>query len=193
MLFDPHLRVILIFQLCRRRPTSHCLRKKVSSSSSASSLNPIRWEIKAGEKFVNKSKSRSWGWLPGLFPQFLVSYNFPSLHCWLLDSKNNINPQVMQPPLMFNKLSIAGSLIGGLVETQECIDFCAKHNIVPSIKKVTVKDIEGVYKQLSAKNDAIVRNVLDIEASKWWIPMTTQDILKNVGTLPSLSIYLGNV
>merc|ERR1719361_2036585 len=28
--------------------------------------------------------------------------------------------QVMQPPLMFNKLSIAGSLIGGLVETQEC-------------------------------------------------------------------------
>ena len=193
MLFDPHLRVILIFQLSRRRPTSHCLRKKVSSSSSASSLNPIRWEIKAGEKFVNKSKSRSWGWLPGLFPQFLVSYNFPSLHCWLLDSKDNINNQVMQPPLMFNKLSIAGSLIGGLVETQECIDFCAKHNIVPSIKKVTVKDIEGVYKQLSAKNDAIIRNVLDIEASKWWIPMTTQDILKNVGTLPSSSVYLGNV
>ena len=84
----------------------------------------------------------------------------------LLDSKDNINNQVMQPPLMFNKLSIAGSLIGGLVETQECIDFCAKHNIVPSIKKVTVKDIEGVYKQLSAKNDAIIRNVLDIEASK---------------------------
>ena len=70
---------------------------------------------------------------------------------------------------MFNKLSIAGSLIGGMVETQECIDFCAKHNIVPSIKKVTVKDIEGVYKQLSAKNDAIIRNVLDIEASKWGI------------------------
>jgi uncharacterized zinc-type alcohol dehydrogenase-like protein len=74
--------------------------------------------------------------------------------------------QVMQAPLMFNKQSIAGSLIGGMVETQECIDFCAEHNIVPTIKKVTVKDIEGVYKQLSAKNDAIIRNVLDIEASK---------------------------
>merc|ERR1712037_715446 len=47
-----------------------------------------------------------------------------------------------------------------------CFDFCAEHNIVPTIKKVTVKDIEGVYKQLSAKNDAIIRNVLDIEASK---------------------------
>lgn len=74
--------------------------------------------------------------------------------------------QVMQAPLMFKKLSIAGSLIGGLPETQECIDFCAKHNIIPSIKKVTVKDIEEVYKQLSAKNDAIIRNVLDIDASK---------------------------
>ena len=71
-----------------------------------------------------------------------------------------------QSTLMFNKLSIAGSVIGGMVETQECIDFCAKHNIVPSIKKVTAEDIEGVYKQLSAKNDAIIRNVLDIEASK---------------------------
>ena len=72
----------------------------------------------------------------------------------------------MQSSLMFHKLSIAGSVIGVMVETQECIDFCAKHNIVPTIKKVTVKDIEGVYKQLTAKNDAIIRNVLDIEASK---------------------------
>jgi len=73
---------------------------------------------------------------------------------------------VMQLPLMFSKLSVAGSLIGGLPETQECIDFCHKHNIVPKIKVVTSSDLGEVYKALSAKNDSIIRNVLDIEASK---------------------------
>ena len=64
------------------------------------------------------------------------------------------------------KQSIAGSLIGGLPETQDCIDFCHKHEIVPKIKLVTWKDLDGVYKELKAKNDTIIRNVLDIEASK---------------------------
>merc|ERR1719436_255475 len=74
--------------------------------------------------------------------------------------------QVNQMPLMFNKLSIAGSLIGGIPETQECIDFCAKHKIIPITKIVKATDLGEVYKQLSEKNDTIIRNVLDIEASK---------------------------
>ena len=74
--------------------------------------------------------------------------------------------QVNQMPLMFNKLSIAGSLIGGLPETQECIDFCAEHNIVPKTKMVKSTDLDDVYKQLNTKNDTILRNVLDIDASK---------------------------
>merc|ERR1719336_60948 len=73
---------------------------------------------------------------------------------------------VMQLPLMFKKQSIAGSLIGGLPETQDCIDFCHKHNIVPKIKMVTCKDLDNVYVDLASKNDSIIRNVLDIEASK---------------------------
>jgi len=74
--------------------------------------------------------------------------------------------QVCQLPLMMRNLSIAGSLIGGLPQTQECIDFCAEHKIVPRIKVVKSSDLADVYKQLSSKNDAIIRNVLDIEASK---------------------------
>ena len=73
---------------------------------------------------------------------------------------------VMQLPLMFKKQSIAGSLIGGLPETQDCIDFCHKHNIVPKIKLVTSNDLDNVYKELASKNDSIIRNVLDIDASK---------------------------
>jgi len=74
--------------------------------------------------------------------------------------------QVNQLQLMMKKLTIAGCIIGGIPETQECIDFCSKHNIIPKIKLVTSNDLEGVYKELSSKNDTIIRNVLDIEASK---------------------------
>jgi uncharacterized zinc-type alcohol dehydrogenase-like protein len=78
-----------------------------------------------------------------------------------------IQPHEMnQLPLMMRNLCVAGSLIGGLPETQECIDFCAKHNIVPITKLVKTSDLGEVYKQLSNKNDTIIRNVLDIEASK---------------------------
>merc|ERR1712106_200506 len=69
---------------------------------------------------------------------------------------------IVQAPLMFRKLTIAGSLIGGMPETQDCIDFCAKHQIIPKIKIVTAAELSGVYKDLQTKNDSIVRNVLDI-------------------------------
>ena len=76
------------------------------------------------------------------------------------------NHAVNQMPLMSYQLKITGSTIGGLADTQKCIDFCHKHKIVPKIKLVTAKDIDDVYASLSQKNDSIVRNVLDIEASK---------------------------
>ena len=60
--------------------------------------------------------------------------------------------------LMMRKLSISGSLIGGIPETQDCIDFCHKHNIVPKIKTVTWGDLDQVYLDLSSKNDSIIRS-----------------------------------
>ena len=64
---------------------------------------------------------------------------------------------VNQLQLMMKKLSIAGNLVGGLQETQDCINFCAKHNIVPKIKLVTSSDIGSVFDELLKKNDSIVR------------------------------------
>jgi len=66
---------------------------------------------------------------------------------------------VNQLQLMMKKLSIAGSLVGGMPETQDCIDFCHKHNIVPKIKLVTSNELDGVFKLLHGKNDSIIRNV----------------------------------
>jgi len=42
------------------------------------------------------------------------------------------NPHALvQPSLIFSRLSICGSLIGGIESTQEMLDFCGKHNILP--------------------------------------------------------------
>eukprot|EP00088_Acartia_fossae_P005372 TRINITY_DN1236_c0_g1_i1.p1 TRINITY_DN1236_c0_g1~~TRINITY_DN1236_c0_g1_i1.p1 ORF type:complete len:377 (-),score=117.63 TRINITY_DN1236_c0_g1_i1:39-1118(-) len=73
--------------------------------------------------------------------------------------------QVQQFPLMMKRISVAGSLIGGLPETQECMDFCAEHNIIPETKVIKADELETVYAALSQKNDSIVRYVLDITAS----------------------------
>ena len=40
---------------------------------------------------------------------------------------------------------------------QDCIDFCAKHSIIPSIKLVTAAQLSQVFTDLQSKNDSIVR------------------------------------
>jgi len=70
-----------------------------------------------------------------------------------------------QLPLLFKRLSVSGSLIGGMPETQECMDFCAKHKIIPKIELVKADQLDAVYESLAKKNDQIVRYVLDIDAS----------------------------
>ena len=69
---------------------------------------------------------------------------------------------VNQIGLMMRKLTISGSLIGGMPETQDCINFCHKHSIVPKIKLVTWKDLEQVYSELSSKNDSVIRSDRDM-------------------------------
>ena len=52
---------------------------------------------------------------------------------------------VSQLPLMFGRKAIAGSLIGGIKNTQECVDFCAKHNIYPDCETVTADKINDIW------------------------------------------------
>mmetsp|Transcript_26085 Transcript_26085/g.46384 ORF Transcript_26085/g.46384 Transcript_26085/m.46384 type:complete len:361 (-) Transcript_26085:173-1255(-) len=67
-----------------------------------------------------------------------------------------------QMALLFARRSVAGSLIGGIKSTQECVDFCHKNNIVPTVDVVSCDKINEVYEILSTKNDAVKRYVLDI-------------------------------
>jgi len=63
--------------------------------------------------------------------------------------------------LVFGRKSIAGSLIGGLPETQEMLDFCAEHNIVSDIEIIAMKDINTAYERLE-KSDVKYRFVIDM-------------------------------
>ena len=68
------------------------------------------------------------------------------------------SPSVMG--LIFGRKSIAGSLIGGIAETQEMLDFCAEHGIVADIEMIAARDIEPSYERM-LKSDVKYRFVID--------------------------------
>jgi uncharacterized zinc-type alcohol dehydrogenase-like protein len=63
--------------------------------------------------------------------------------------------------LIFGRKSFAGSLIGGIPETQEMLDYCAKHNIVSDIELIAMKDINEAYERM-LKGDVKYRFVIDM-------------------------------
>jgi uncharacterized zinc-type alcohol dehydrogenase-like protein len=64
-------------------------------------------------------------------------------------------------PFIFRRRSMAGSLIGGLPETQEMLDFCGQHNIVCDIEMVAMKDVNQAYDH-TVKGDVKYRFVIDM-------------------------------
>jgi alcohol dehydrogenase (NADP+) len=62
--------------------------------------------------------------------------------------------------LIFGRRSIAGSLIGGIAETQEMLDFCAEHGIVSEIEMIKVQAIDEAYDRMQ-KSDVKYRFVID--------------------------------
>ena len=62
--------------------------------------------------------------------------------------------------LIFGRKAIAGSLIGGIAETQEMLDFCAGHGIVADIEMIRMQEINDVYERM-LKSDVKYRFVID--------------------------------
>lgn len=67
--------------------------------------------------------------------------------------------------LIFKRRSIAGSLIGGIAETQEMLDFCAEHNIVSDIEIIDIDYINEAYERM-LKSDVKYRFVIDMKSLK---------------------------
>lgn len=65
-------------------------------------------------------------------------------------------------PLVMRRRSYSGSLIGSIKETQEMLDFCAKHKIEPEIEVITPDQVNIAYERVS-KSDVRYRFVIDME------------------------------
>ncbi|MDR0483743.1 MAG: NAD(P)-dependent alcohol dehydrogenase [Alphaproteobacteria bacterium] len=68
-------------------------------------------------------------------------------------------------PLIMGRKSVAGSVIGGIKETQELLDFCGKHNIVSEVEMINIQDINTAYERMM-KSDVKYRFVIDINSLK---------------------------
>jgi len=64
-------------------------------------------------------------------------------------------------PLLMRRRSVSGSLIGGLPETQEMLDFCGRHNITSDIEMIRMDQINTAYERM-LKSDVKYRFVIDM-------------------------------
>ncbi len=76
-----------------------------------------------------------------------------------------LEPILNTVPMILGRKSIAGSLIGGIAETQEMLDFCGEHNIVSEIEIIKMQDINEAYERM-LKSDVRYRFVIDMATLK---------------------------
>lgn len=67
--------------------------------------------------------------------------------------------------LIFGRKSLAGSLIGGIQETQEMLDFCSHHKIACEVEIIPIQKINEAYERM-IKNDVKYRFVIDMASLK---------------------------
>jgi len=63
--------------------------------------------------------------------------------------------------IVFSRRSLAGSLIGGLPETQEMLDYCAEHNITADVEVIDIKNINEAYGRME-RSEVKYRFVIDM-------------------------------
>src|SRR5580693_7130482 len=67
--------------------------------------------------------------------------------------------------LLFRRRSLAGSIIGGIRETQEMLDFCAEHGLAADIELIRIQQINEAFERLG-KSDVKYRFVIDMASLK---------------------------
>jgi len=76
-----------------------------------------------------------------------------------------LEPFLHTVPMILGRRAVAGSLIGGIAETQEMLDFCGEHNIVSEIEVIKMQDINEAYERM-LKSDVHYRFVIDMASLK---------------------------
>lgn len=72
-----------------------------------------------------------------------------------------LDPLLNSAPLVMGRRSVAGSLIGGIPETQEMLDFCGAHGIASDVEVIRMQEINAAYERM-LKSDVKYRFVIDM-------------------------------
>jgi uncharacterized zinc-type alcohol dehydrogenase-like protein len=83
----------------------------------------------------------------------------------LVGALTALEPPLQGSSLIIGRHTLAGSVIGGMPETQEMIDFCAAHKIVSDVEMVPMQAVNEAYERL-VKNDVRYRFVIDMASLK---------------------------
>jgi alcohol dehydrogenase (NADP+) len=83
----------------------------------------------------------------------------------LVGALTALEPPLQGINLIGGRKTVAGSLIGGMPETQEMLDFCGKHNIVSDVEMIRIDEINEAYERM-LKNDVRYRFVIDMASLK---------------------------
>ena len=76
-----------------------------------------------------------------------------------------LDPMLNSVPMIMGRKNVAGSLIGGIAETQELLDFCGKHDITSDIEIIKIQEINEAYERM-LKSDVHYRFVIDMGSLK---------------------------
>ena len=96
------------------------------------------------------------------YPHKVEPYLNLVAHDGVLHFVGNFIPTTVEfMPLLFKRRSIAGSLIGGVKQTQEVLDLCAEHDIRPEIRMIEIDEINEAFERVMDE-DIRFRHVIDM-------------------------------
>lgn len=76
-----------------------------------------------------------------------------------------LEPVLQTVPMILGRKAVAGSVIGGIAETQEMLDFCGQHDIVSEIEIIKIQEINEAYERM-LKSEVRYRFVIDMASLK---------------------------
>lgn len=76
-----------------------------------------------------------------------------------------LDPMLNTVPMILGRKSVAGSVIGGIAETQEMLDFCGEHNIIADVEMIDMNYINDAYERM-LRSDVKYRFVIDMASLK---------------------------
>src|SRR5437588_9928242 len=88
---------------------------------------------------------------------------FLSVCATLLGYFGALNPTIIIPFLTFGRRSIAGSVISGIAQTQELLNFCGKNNIGADVEVIKIQDINEAFERMK-KSEVKYRFVIDMSS-----------------------------